>query len=120
MISKVKKSLQKDGYFVKTISLRELSAESTDDYHAIVIVNTCWAWRLNGHVRKFLKRVSVEERKKIMLLTTANSTSWRPKLTGVDAITSASKMSEASRVANIIISKARTLLENNVYRLDAN
>ena len=111
VILKVKEFLQEDGYFVKTISLKGLSGESTDNYQAIVIVNTCWAWRLNGHVRKFLKNTPDDERKKIVLFTTADSKSWQPELTGVDAITSASRMSEAGRIADSIINKVRILLE---------
>lgn len=111
VILKVKESLQEDGCFVKTISLKGLSGESADNYQAIIIVNTCWAWRLNGHVRKFLKNTSDDERKKIVLFTTANSKSWRPKLTGVDAITSASKMSEVEHITNSIINRVRILLE---------
>lgn len=111
VILKVKEFFQEDGYFVKTISLKGLSGESTDNYQAIVIVNTCWAWRLNSHVRKFLKSFPEDERKKIVLFTTANSKSWRPKVTGVDAITSASRMSEVEHIANSIINRVRILLE---------
>lgn len=111
VILKVKKSLQEDGHSVKIINLKELSAESTDNYQAIVIVNTCQAWRLNGHVRKFLKNIPEDEREKIVLFTTANSKSWRPKLTGVNAITSASKMSEVDHIADSIINMVRILLE---------
>lgn len=108
---KVREVLQEDGYPVKTISLKELRAESADNYQAIVIVNTCWAWRLNGHVRRFLSEVHGNERKKIVLLTTAASGSWHPKLTDVDAITSASMMTEAGCIADNIINRVRILLE---------
>lgn len=111
VILKVKESLQEDECFVKTISLKGLSGESAYNYQAIIIVNTCWAWRLNGHVRKFLKNTPDDERKKIILFTTANSKSWRPKLTGVDAIASASKMNEVDHIANSIINRVGILLE---------
>jgi len=111
VILKVKESLQRDGHFVKIISIKKLSGESTGNYQAVIIVNTCWAWRLNSHVRKFLKEVPENEKGKIILFTTADSKSWRPKVTGVDAITSASKMSEAGRIADSIINKVRILLE---------
>jgi hypothetical protein len=111
VISRVEEALQKEGYSLKSIGLKELSGESAGYYQAIVIVNTCRAWQLNGQVRRFLKNIPVNEKRKIVLLTTANSKNWHPKLPEVDAITSASKMSEAGDVAQYIINRVELLFD---------
>ena len=107
---KIRNLLREDGHHVKIISLKELSAESASDYRAVVVLNTCWAWRVNSHVRKFLDKTPESEKRKVILFTTANSRNWQPKVSGVEAITSASVMSEAGRIAYNIISSVRILL----------
>lgn len=109
VVYKVAEALGKDGYFVKIINLEKLIGEPTEKYSAIVIVNDCWAHRLNEHVREFLKNVPMYEEYKIILLTTAMNENWKPTLTGIDAITSASQMDKATPIAETIINKIRSL-----------
>ncbi len=108
VVSRVVAALEKDTCYVKIIDLRKLAGESTENYEAIVIVNTCWAGRLNRHARKFLK--NVQEKEKIILLTTAIGEDWKPKAVKVDAVTSASKMNKADAIADLIIDKVQILL----------
>lgn len=112
VVSRVLDGLVKDACYIKVMDLKKLASESTGKYQAIVILNTCWVWRLNRHARGFLKESSEKER--IILLTTANDENWRPKKVQVDAITSASKMDRADSVAERIIEKARLLLAKGI------
>ena len=108
VVSKVVEGLEQDACYVKVIDVKKLREESTGDYEAMVIVNTCKMWRLNRHVRKFLKKV--QETGKIVLLTTAGDPEWKAKGVQVDAITSASEMEEVGAVAETVLEKVRTLL----------
>ena len=112
VVSKITESLRKDGYFAKVINIKKLSVESTEDYQAIIIVNTCWTWRLNSHVRKFLKKVREDEKKKIVLLITGIVKRWGSKVAGVEAVTAASRMNKTGDIADAIINKVRILTES--------
>ena len=93
---------------MKVIDLRKLAEEATEDYEAMVIVNTRKMWRLNRHARKFLKKV--QKSKKVVLLTTAGDPEWKAKGVQVDAIKSASETEEVGAVAEAVLEKVRTLL----------
>jgi len=111
VVSKVTEALEKHSCSVKVTDLEKLSDESIQNYQAIVIINTCRVSQLNKHVRKFLKKVNEDEKKKIILLTTAKREAWKPKEAEVDAITSASKMNKVDSIAETIIKKICILLE---------
>ena len=110
VVSEVSKSLEKEGYVVKVINLKELSSVAVYDYQAIIIVNTCWVWQINSHAKKFLKKLSKNEKKKIILFTTAKNENWEPKIAGVDAVTSASRINKANVISKAIMEKLQILL----------
>ena len=110
VISKIRESLQEKGCSVDAIPIERIATKFSKDYQAIVIINTCIAWQINSHARKFLASVSIDERKKIIIFTTAKNKNWHPKLLGIDAITSASTMNEASHIADVITGKVLILL----------
>ncbi|MFC1889528.1 hypothetical protein ACFL4G_07205 [Thermodesulfobacteriota bacterium] len=113
VVSAVSEALEKDGCFVRIIDLRELRGESTWNYDAVVVVNTLKAWRLNRNARTFFNSIDDRERRKVVLLTSANGTYWKVNLPGVDAITSASKMEDVDFVAADIVAKVRAILTSN-------
>jgi len=51
VVSRVVEDLEKDLCYVKVIDLKQLKIDSATDYDAIVVVNTCKAWRLTGALR---------------------------------------------------------------------
>ena len=112
VVSRVLDGLLHDACYIKVMDLKKIAGESTERYQAIVIMNTCWVWRLNRHARNFLK--DAREKERIILLTTANDEAWKPKKVEVDAITSASKMDKADSVAKHIIEKVRSLLAKGI------
>jgi hypothetical protein len=109
VVSRVVEDLEKDLCYVKVIDLKRLEDEPATDYDAIVVVNTCKAWRLTGDASKFVKAFPDKDR--VFLLTTAGGEDWKPKAVEVDAITSASKDQKADPVAEEIVSRVRKILD---------
>ena len=108
VVSRVVEDLEKDRFYVKVIDLKRLEQEPATDYDAIVVVNTCKAWRLTRGASKFVKAFPDKDR--VVLLTTAGGEDWEPKSVEVDAITSASKDQKADPVADEIVAKVRKIL----------
>ena len=108
VVSRVVEDLEKDRFYVKVIDLERLEHEPAKDYDAIVVVNTCKAWRLTGGASKFVKAFPDKDR--VVLLTTAGGEDWKPKSVEVDAITSASKDQKADPVAEDIVARVRKIL----------
>ncbi len=108
VVSRVVEDLEKDLCYVKVIDLKRLEHEPATDYDAIVVVNTCKAWRLTRGASKFVKEFP--DKDKVVLLTTAGGEDWKPKSVEVDAITSASKEQKTDPVADEISRKIRSIL----------
>ena len=90
---------------VKRINLNNLATESIQDYQAIVLVNSCRAWQPSGMVRDFLKKLSDADKKKLVVLTTANSGECDLKVDGVDAISAASKRTGIAAISQTVVDK---------------
>lgn len=95
---------------VKRIDLNRLAAEPIQNYQAIVLINTCRAWRPSSAVREFLKSVNDTDKKKLVVLTTANSGECDLKVDGVDAISAASKRTGISAVSQTVVDMVRARL----------
>jgi hypothetical protein len=108
VVSKIVEDLEKDLFYVKVIDLKRLEHEPATNYDAIVVVNTCKAWRLTGDASKFVK--AFPDKDKVVLLTTAGGEDWKPKSVEVDAITSASKEQKSDPVADEISRMVRKIL----------
>jgi menaquinone-dependent protoporphyrinogen IX oxidase len=108
--AEVAEALRRDGYAVNIIPLDRLAAEPTGKYRAIVLVNTCHAWRPGSEARSFLRKASGDEKKKLVVLTTANSEECDLKVSGVDAISAASKNARRPVVTRSILDKLRARL----------
>ncbi len=110
VVSKVVEDFKKERVLIEIIDLANLSKKRSKEYEAIVILNDYKFFRINRHVREFLKSVNEYDRKKVVLLTTAGSPSLMVKGTDVDAISSASKNANADSVSEMIIRKVNTIL----------
>lgn len=95
---------------VKRIDLNRLAAEPIQNYQAIVLINSCRAWRPSSAVREFLKSVNDADKKKLVVLTTANSGECDLKVDGVDAISAASKRTGISAVSQTVVDMVRARL----------
>jgi hypothetical protein len=80
----------------------------TEEYNAVVILNRCMAGRPDPRVESFID--TTEQKDKVILLTTGQLDSWRPDSKEVDAMTSASIMSESAKIAQTIAGKVLMLL----------
>ena len=69
------------------------------------------AGRPDPRVESFI--VDVQEKNKIVLLTTGVMESWKPDSSEIDAITSASTLSESSLIAQTIVGKVLDLVHLN-------
>lgn len=95
---------------VKLINLNSLATESIQDYQAIVLVNSCRAWQPSSTVREFLRKLNDTDKKKLVVLTTANSGKCDLGVAGVDAISAASKHTGIAAVSQAVVDKIRARL----------
>jgi hypothetical protein len=95
---------------VKRVDLHKLAAEPIQNYQAIILINSCRAWRPSHEVRDFLKSACAADKKKIVVLTTANSGSCDLGDAGVDAISAASKHANIPGVSQTVINMVRDRL----------
>jgi len=110
VVVQLAETLRKDGHAVDIIGLELLGAQTIGDFQAIVLVNSCRAWRPSSAVRDFLKKLSDADKKKLVVLTTANSGECDLKVDGVDAISAASKRTGMSAVSQTVVDMVRTRL----------
>ena len=108
VVKRIVEDLEEDLCYVKVMDLKGLGDEPATEYDAIVVVNTCKAWRMSRGASRFVK--SFANKEKVVLLTTAGGGDWMPKSAGVDAISSASKSNKVDPLADEIVSKVRKIL----------
>lgn len=113
VVARLTETLRDDGYAVTVIPLSALPQLQHEPYRAIVFINTCRAWRPSSEVREFLKTTSAEDRRKLVVLTTANSGKCALDAPGVDAISSASKRTRADAIADHALERIRARLTGN-------
>jgi len=110
IVSKVVKGFEENNIFIEVIDLANLSNKLTEDYKAIIILNDYKFFQINRQAKKFLKNLNDYDRKKIVLLTTAGSPKLMIKSSEVDAISSASKISNTDTISDKIIQKVNNIL----------
>ena len=105
VVAEMAKMLCQDKWLllVKRIDLNRLAAEPIQNYQAIVLINSCRAWRPNSAVRDFLKKLSDADKKKLVILTTAKSGECDLKDGDIDAISAASKRTGMSAVSQTLV-----------------
>jgi menaquinone-dependent protoporphyrinogen IX oxidase len=108
IVAQVTDALSEDACYIRVVDLTELEAETPEEYDAVIIANTCIAWRVNRAVRAFLKEFEARER--VFLITTADGEDCGEPPAGVDAVTAASKTGRSSEIAQEVVEKVRELL----------
>lgn len=82
---------------ITVVNTDKLKQIDTDDYHVVVIMDTCLAWsRFNTSTKSFLDRI--RDHHKVVLFMTVDDTDWTFEHRGVDAITAASVIADEERV----------------------
>jgi len=110
VLSEIKKALGENVSYIKVVDVKRLPNESVDQYSAIVILNSCMAGRPDPRVESFIDDIT--DKKKLVVLTTGRLDSWKPDSSEVDAITSASTMSETDAVAREIADKVKVIINS--------
>jgi hypothetical protein len=110
VVARLADTLRGDGYAVTVIELGQLPGADRQRYQALVLVNTCRAWRPSSEVRAFLKAATPAERGKLVVMTTANSGECNLRTPGVDAISAASKRADPEVVAQQLLDRLRARL----------
>ena len=110
VVSEIKKALGKNIFYIKVVDVKWLPNESVDHYSAIVILNRCMAGRPDPRVESFID--NIQDKNKLVVLTTGRLDSWKPDSPEVDAITSASTMSETGVVASTIADKVMVIINS--------
>lgn len=110
LVADIRTALQKKQYYIKIIDVKALRNESVQNYHAVVIINKCMAGRPDPRVEDYI--LEVPQKDKIILLTTGYMDAWKPESPEVDAMTSASKLAESNRIAQIITGKVTYLIDS--------
>ncbi len=109
VISEIKKSLGDNVSYIKVVDVKWLPNEAVEHYSAIVILNSCMAGRPDPRVESFID--NIQDRKKLVVLTTGRLDSWKPESPEVDAITSASTLSKSGVVARTIADKVLAIIK---------
>ena len=110
VVSEIKDNLGDNVFYVKIVDVKWLPNESADDFNAIVILNRCMAGRPDPRVESFVD--DIPEKNKVVLLTTVRRNSWKPDSPGIDAMSSASAMSETEPLARSISEKVLDIIES--------
>jgi hypothetical protein len=106
VVSDIKEALKNHVFYIKIMDLQWLPYEPADQYCAIVLLNRCMAGRPDPRVEIFID--DIQDKTKLVVLTTGQLDSWKPASPEIDAITSASTMSQAGPLADKI---AATVME---------
>ncbi len=107
---RIGESLRNRPVYVKFIGIDQLKNEEVSKYSAIIVMTKCIAWGVDSTTEAFLKK-NAELTGMVVLFTSGNG-DWKPDMEGLkfDAVTSASVMADAERVANEIIEKVNAII----------
>ncbi|MDM8515484.1 hypothetical protein QUF76_04735 [Desulfobacterales bacterium HSG16] len=114
ILTKIVNGFEKEPVYIKVIDIQKLKKESAENFQAIVIINTCVAWRMSAAAADFIKKTKENQKYRVILFSTADDENWLPEKAGVDAVTSASRPEKSNQVANIIIKRIRMRIENHL------
>lgn len=110
VVSEVTKTLDGDRVCIKIIDVEDLAATATRTFAAVVLITDYQFFRMDGDARRFVEKADPQQKKKLVLLTTAGTPSTVSKVPEVDAITAASKPADVAALAKRIADKVRARL----------
>ena len=110
VVSEIKDKLGDNVFYVRVVDVKWLPNESYDDFNAIVILNRCMAGRPDPRVESFVD--NFPDKQKVVLLTTGRLDSWTPDSSEIDAMSSASTLSETTPIAQQIADKVLDIIES--------
>ena len=111
VVSEIRKALKQNSIYIKTVDLKKLRYQNTDEFSAIVIINRAMAGRPDPRVESYIDYEPQKD--KLIILTTGMLDAWKPDTEGVDAMTSASALNKSDKIAKIIVNKILAIVEQN-------
>jgi hypothetical protein len=110
VVQEIRDTLENNSCYLKVIDVKRLPYETTAGYNAIIILNKCMAGRPDPRVESFVD--NVPEKEKIIILTTGRLDSWKPESPRVDAMTSASVMTQSTVLGQSLAGKALEIIRS--------
>jgi len=110
VVQGIEEGLRGEDVFVKVVGVDDLAREDGGAYGAVVLINTCMAWRMDPAIEAFLERQARPDH--VIVLTTSADGEWEPKRgeRPYDTVTSASEPYDPEAVAAGIVEKVNRLL----------
>jgi len=108
VVTDVIEALKSEPVSIKVIDVSGLASINVDDWNAIVLLHTWESRKPQADAEQFIERH--RERNKIIVLTTSGEGDL--KMDGVDALTSASVMSEVSMHVSKIVQRIDGIIIN--------
>ncbi|WP_028313779.1 hypothetical protein [Desulfatibacillum aliphaticivorans] len=108
ILENVVKAYEGQDVFIQVESVPALDKIDAEGYDAVVLINTCMAWRVEPEIEAFVKKTA--DKQKIVLLTTTGDPDLNIEAPGVDSVTSASQMENADQVSQKIIDRINRIL----------
>jgi len=111
IIKKVSEQFSKENVKISRIELKQLSAHNPGDYNAVIVINSCVAWKMDKKVRKYVEKYP--DSSNIIVLTTSGDGDWAPKKIEqkYKHISCASKDAEKERVTKEIAQFVKSQLK---------
>ncbi len=110
VIQAIRDTLENNSSYIKVIDVKKLQYESTEDYDAVILLNECMAGRPDPRVESFID--DAPEKEKLVVLITGRLDSWKPESPRVDAMSSASIMTQAPTIGQLIAKKAMAIIKS--------
>jgi hypothetical protein len=110
VVARVAEALRRDGHAVRIIALEQVTNEPIGDYQAVLLVDSCRAWRPSLEVRDLLERASADVKQRLVVVTTAASGECALHTPGVDALSAASKRTRIEELSHAILDRIRSRL----------
>ena len=108
VVDKIKETFKDESVYMKFTGIQQLKEENGNDYSAaVVIVDTCMNWKIERHIRDFLRRHKDQSSVVILAVFDDNYGGPKTKRYNLDAISAASEMHKVDEVAGKIIDKIR-------------
>jgi len=108
MIDTLTSRLKGEDVYISVIDISGLNEIDQEDWDAQIIIHTTEGYRVPEPVKEYLGRI--ENPDEVMLLITSGSGKWKPEDCKVDILTSASKVTDITGLANSIVDKVSSLL----------
>ncbi len=97
VVRRLADDLRGDQVYIRQVGVNQLRHAAANQYQAVVIVSTTMARTLDPKVTAFLEKV--RDKSRVILVTTSRRGAWLPDKGAYDALSAASRMDDAQRIA---------------------